>query len=70
MLAAYNAGPHRVKRWQKQAGADQMDVFIENIEFAETRTYVRHVLKNYWAYKLLNESYMKNDDDLLFGLAE
>ncbi len=70
MLAAYNAGPHRVKRWQKQAGADQLDVFIENIEFAETRTYVRHVLKNYWAYKLLNESYMKDDNDLIFGLVE
>ncbi len=70
MLAAYNAGPHRVKRWQKQAGAEQTDVFIENIEFAETRAYVRHVLKNYWAYKLLNESYLNEDNNLIFGLAD
>ncbi len=53
MLAAYNAGPHRVKRWEKFAFADQTDGFIENIEYEQTRNYVKHVLKNYWAYKLL-----------------
>jgi len=67
ILAAYNAGPHRVKRWKKKNGAHQVDVFIENIEFAETRDYVRKVLKNYWAYKVLNDDAPK-DEDILYGL--
>ncbi len=54
MLAAYNAGPHRVQRWEKKIGANLTDVFIENIEFAETRDYVRKVMKNYWAYKVMD----------------
>lgn len=66
ILAAYNAGPHRVKRWMKNKDAQQIDVFIENIEFSETRDYVRKVLKNYWAYKVLNDE--KKADDILLGL--
>ena len=65
ILAAYNAGPNRVKRWQKKSGADQQDVFIENIEFSETRDYVRKVLKNYWAYKVLNGDTEKSQEILL-----
>lgn len=61
MLAAYNAGPHRVKRWQKKIGANLSDVFIENIEFAETRDYVRKVMKNYWAYKVLDGALETNN---------
>jgi len=69
ILAAYNAGPHRVNRWKKRPGAEGLDVFIENIEFSETRSYVRHVLKNYWAYQLLNDRYAE-DDDLIFGFVD
>jgi soluble lytic murein transglycosylase-like protein len=57
VFSAYNAGPHRVKKWLKLAGSDEQDVYIENIEFKETRNYVRIVLKNYWAYQLLNLSF-------------
>ncbi len=41
--AAYNAGPHRVKRWlpKKRLPAD---VWVELIPFSETRTYVQRVL--------------------------
>lgn len=42
--AAYNAGPHRVKRWlpdnQEMAG----DIWVETIPFNETRNYVKNVL--------------------------
>jgi len=65
MLAAYNAGPHRVQRWQKKIGANLADVFIENIEFSETRDYVRKVMKNYWAYKVMNGDMEKNNNPLL-----
>ena len=65
MLAAYNAGPHRVKRWRKIPGSDKLDIFIENIEFSETRLYVKNVLKNYWAYKLLTNNFEISDNELL-----
>ncbi|ABV36588.1 lytic transglycosylase, catalytic [Shewanella sediminis HAW-EB3] len=43
--AAYNAGPHRVKRWLKQTeGKLDVMTFIESIPFTETREYVQAVL--------------------------
>jgi soluble lytic murein transglycosylase len=43
--AAYNAGPHRVARWQKNsAGNLPFDIWITLIPFKETRSYVRNVL--------------------------
>lgn len=42
--AAYNAGPHRVKRWLKDRGELPLDIWIETIPFKETRNYVQNVL--------------------------
>jgi len=70
VLAAYNAGPHRVKKWRTFPGSEQMDVFIENIEFKETRNYVRKVMKNYWAYKLLRHDFQVSANDLQIGWNE
>jgi soluble lytic murein transglycosylase len=42
--AAYNAGPHRVKRWLQQRGDLPLDIWIETIPFKETRRYVQNVL--------------------------
>ena len=39
-IAAYNAGPHKVRRWMDTLKANQMDEFIERIPYAETRQYV------------------------------
>jgi soluble lytic murein transglycosylase len=56
-LAAYNAGPHRVKRWLKERGdprlpgVDMID-WIERIPFAETRNYVQRVLESLHVYRL------------------
>ncbi len=52
-LAAYNAGEHRVDRWRKVINTEDDDFFMENIEFEQTRVYVRGVMKFYWTYHLL-----------------
>ncbi|MCL5019367.1 MAG: lytic transglycosylase domain-containing protein [Patescibacteria group bacterium] len=52
-IAAYNAGPEVVKRWLSYFSTDDSDVFIEAIEYTETRNYVKRVLSDYWMYKQL-----------------
>ena len=43
-IAAYNAGPHRVRQWLPDAGMEEADVWIENVPFHETRNYLQRVL--------------------------
>lgn len=55
-LAAYNAGPHRVKRWLKDNGdprgsLDRTIDWIESIPFSETRNYVQRVLETLPIYR-------------------
>ena len=50
-LAAYNAGPHRVKQWLEDFGDFDEEKFIEMIPFSETRNYVKNILRNYFYYK-------------------
>ena len=51
--AAYNAGPHRVKRWlQKTNGELDVVAFIEAIPFTETREYVQAVLSYRVIYQI------------------
>jgi TolA-binding protein len=57
ILAAYNAGPHRVSRWKKYNNNETLDFVAENIEFSQTRNYIKKVMKNYWIYSILNEIY-------------
>ncbi|MEZ4456191.1 MAG: transglycosylase SLT domain-containing protein [Gemmatimonadales bacterium] len=53
-LAAYNAGADPVERWQAIRGVgEDPEVFVERIPFAETRDYVRKVLRNYAMYVAL-----------------
>jgi soluble lytic murein transglycosylase len=53
VLAAYNAGPTRVTRWEQFPEYDDAVLFAERIPFAETRDYVRIVQNNRRIYKLL-----------------
>jgi soluble lytic murein transglycosylase len=52
-VAAYNAGPNAVERWQKALPQAELDEWVEHIAFEETREYVKRVLGSYSAYKLL-----------------
>jgi soluble lytic murein transglycosylase len=52
VIAAYNAGPGSVVKWNER-NRDRGDplMFIESIPFVETRGYVAIVLRNYWMYQ-------------------
>jgi soluble lytic murein transglycosylase-like protein len=52
-LAAYNAGPGRVRAWKKAAGLAPEDEFLESIPFGETRLYVKRVLFYQGSYAAL-----------------
>jgi len=48
-LSGYNGGPGNAGRWWDASGGDP-DVFLESIDFPETRSYVELVLENYARY--------------------
>jgi soluble lytic murein transglycosylase len=50
-IAGYNGGPHNVNRWLKSNPVKDIELFIEDIPYTETRGYVKKVLANYWTYK-------------------
>ena len=59
-IAAYNAGPHRVKKWLNLYGdmrkfKDYHEVidWIESIPFPATRNYVQRVLENVQVYRAI-----------------
>ena len=59
-IAAYNAGPKRVRYWKKINKNPQKDQinyvdWIELIKFKETRNYVQRVLENYNVYRYILE---------------
>lgn len=53
IMAAYNAGPTPVERWNTQVrdGGDPL-LFIESLPYYETRAYVNIVMRNYWVYQM------------------
>ncbi|AGH50918.1 lytic transglycosylase subunit [Sphingomonas sp. MM-1] len=52
VIAAYNAGPGSVQKWndRRRDNGDPL-LFIESIPYRETRAYVAIVLRNYWMYQ-------------------
>lgn len=52
-LAAYNAGPGRVKEWLSWSTFREPAEFVESIPFTETREYVQAVLRNADFYREL-----------------
>jgi soluble lytic murein transglycosylase len=52
-LAAYNAGPDRVKQWLNGHSFPEPAAFVESIPFPETRTYVQTVLRDQVMYRQL-----------------
>jgi soluble lytic murein transglycosylase len=52
-VAAYNAGPLAVARWVTARPDADVDEWVEQIPFSETRGYVKRVLGSYGAYRLV-----------------
>ena len=51
-ILAYNAGPGNIDKWlnNPKITSDEIDVFIENIPYLETKNYIKKILSSYWAY--------------------
>jgi soluble lytic murein transglycosylase len=67
VMAAYNAGPLPVERWNSQV-KDKGDplLFMESLPYYETRAYVNIVMRNYWMYQIQ----AKGTADCLTGMAQ
>jgi soluble lytic murein transglycosylase len=52
--AGYNAGPSAVARWMTQRGQLELDAFVEEIPFKETRGYVKQVTADLALYHQLD----------------
>lgn len=50
VIASYNAGETAVRRWTAD-GAPEVDAFVEDVPYTETRGYVRRVLGYLMAYR-------------------
>lgn len=68
--AAYNAGPHRVKKWlNRQTATLPHDIWIETLPFYETRNYVQNVLafSVIYGHRLGIDSPLINTKESLIG---
>jgi peptidoglycan lytic transglycosylase len=52
-VAAYNAGPARVREWWKARATDDVEAWVELIPFDETRFFVRRVMLSWEEYRRL-----------------
>jgi len=53
MLAAYNAGPGTLRKWERKVNYQNDPLFfIEAIPSRETRNYIENVLRNLWMYRI------------------
>lgn len=58
-IASYNAGPGNVDRWVQKTPITDVDAFVEDIPFPETKNYVKSVSENYWNYLRLYNPQIK-----------
>lgn len=56
VLAAYNAGPTRVRQWLNDRVWDGREDTVQNIPYGETRQYVRRVMYYYKKYSDIYDS--------------
>jgi soluble lytic murein transglycosylase len=68
LMIAYNAGPGNLAKWKKRwPDVDDPLLFIELIPAGQTRTYVEHVLANYWIYRMKDDQPVPSLDSIVSG---
>ena len=50
---AYNSGPARMRGWVKRIGLRDIDEFVEDIPFPETRAHIKKTMATFWIYRRL-----------------
>ena len=56
VVLSYNAGPEVVSHWVPDKKSLQLDLFLAQVPFAETRNYVHHVITNFLVYAWLGQA--------------
>jgi soluble lytic murein transglycosylase-like protein/TolA-binding protein len=69
-LAAYNAGPTKIRQWVALRSDMTHLEFIESIPYSETRNYVKKILRNYAIYLSLYDEQNMNRFKEIFVLEE
>ncbi|MFK7988163.1 MAG: transglycosylase SLT domain-containing protein [Sandaracinaceae bacterium] len=54
-FAGFNGGEHNVHRWLTASGRTELDLFVEQIPFVQTRNYIRRVTTHYAHYRYLED---------------
>ncbi len=52
-IGAYNGGSGAIGRWMNGRTSDELDLFVENVPYEETRNYIKRVLSSVAAYGYL-----------------
>lgn len=52
LMAAYNAGPGNIAKWQRQISGDDPLLFIASLPSRETRVFIESVLTDLWIYHM------------------
>ena len=52
-MAAYNAGPTRAREWWGARRSPDLDAWVEQIPYDETRTFVKRVMLSWDEYRRL-----------------
>ncbi len=51
-ILAYNAGPGNIEKWMNNPliSSEEIDIFVENVPYLETKNYIKKILSSYWVY--------------------
>ncbi|MDD3538701.1 MAG: lytic transglycosylase domain-containing protein, partial [Candidatus Caldatribacteriota bacterium] len=53
IVSGYNAGPGITDRWLENMDIKDLDIFVENIPYAETSEHIKKVMRSYLIYQII-----------------